>query len=127
MAIADKAGGKNAGTNVAVGSRTVVTHDPIGSAAVYNLSSTPCIDSPAEMRLDTMSSDQIPFFCHWVTKGQGSICSETGYLKDHCPNSCGSCAMYGCSDSMATFVVNGSETSCMSLMMSGDQTLIDLL
>jgi hypothetical protein len=128
VAIADIAGGKSAGTNVAVGSRTVVTLDPIGSAAVYNLSSTPCIDSTAEMRLDTMYSDKIPFFCRWVTKGQGSTCSETGYLKDHCPNSCGSCAMYGCSDSTATsFVVNGSETSCMSLTMSGDQTLIEIL
>lgn len=127
VAIADKGRGNNAGTNVAVGSRTVVTLDPIGSATVYNLSSVPCIDSPAEIRMESMYGDKIPFFCKWVNRGQGSTCNETGYLRGHCPSSCGSCAMWGCSDSLARFVVNGGETDCMALMASGDQTLIDLL
>lgn len=127
VAIAD-IGGRKAATMVAVGSRRVYSTDgPIGSAEVYTLKSIPCVDSVAEMRmLDTMTMDEIPFFCKWVNKGQGSTCGEFGLLKDHCPDSCGTCADYGCSDSMAAFIVTGSETSCTTL--SGyDQTLVDVL
>jgi hypothetical protein len=127
VAMADKVGGKNAATMVAFGSVAYdPNEDPIGSAAVYKLESIPCIDSTAETRMDTMHMDEIPFFCKWVNKGQGSTCGEFGLLKDHCPNSCGTCADYGCSDSTATFIVNGGETSCMDLM-GFDQPLVDIL
>ena len=123
VAMADK---KGASTIVAVGSPAYTSSDPIGSAAVYELLSTPCIDSIAEMRIDTVKMDKIPFFCKWVNKGQGSTCADAGLLKYHCPDACGTCANNGCLDSMSTFIVDGSETSCMNVM-GFDQNLIDIL
>lgn len=126
VAIADF-GGRNAATMVAVGSKRLYsTEGPIGSAAVYKLKSIPCVDSVAEMRMDTMNMDEIPFFCKWVNKGQGSTCDEFGLLKEHCPDSCGTCADYGCSDSMATFIVKGSETYCADVN-GQEQNLVDIL
>lgn len=125
--IAVQQGQKGAVTRVAVGSNTVVTLDPIGSAAVHKLKSIPCVDSNAEMRMDTTYMDNIPFFCRWVNKGEGSTCDTSGLLKEHCPKSCGTCTDYICSDSMATFVVNGSETSCLILSMLPDPANIEVV
>jgi len=74
--------------------------------------------------MDKMNIDAIPIIYKWINKGQGSISGKFGLLKDHWPDSCVACAdyRYWCSDSMATFIVGGSETSCMNEYNWFDQT-----
>jgi len=129
VASVDIAVKQNGRTRVAVGSDTVTTQSPIGSAAVHELMSIPCIDSNAEMRMKTMEMDEIPFFCKWLNRGQGSTCAPFFNLVNHCPKSCGTCGDHMCSDSTATFVVNGINKSCtdpdIAQRCSSEETIRD--
>jgi len=87
-----------------------------------NNNQSPCKDSPLEILLETTGGSAIPFTCKSLKKKHNNAyawCSQTGVLGSHCPEVCGKCPLYGCSDSQGTFLMeDGCDRDCSWLQGS---------
>ena len=68
------------------------------------------------MILCTSGGDTASFNCKQASKFKGGFsCNKTGDLASHCPNACGTCSEYQCSDSEGSFLVGKKERDCVWL------------
>lgn len=90
-----------------------------GAASVWrspNRNKNPkCADSPLQFQVETVGGSLLPFSCKWAaTQNKDKFtCSNKGQVATHCPNVCGMCSEYECSDSEGVFFVGkGKEREC---------------
>jgi len=94
--------------NLAVGGPQV--NSKAGIAALYTSPYPLCRNSQLQMILRTSDGDTVPFHCKQASKFKaGFSCNKIGELASHCPNACGACSEYQCSDSEASFLVGKNE------------------
>ena len=101
------------GMTVAIGGPEVNSRTGIASAyaSPYPL----CQNSKFQMILHTINNDTVPISCDQIagaSKKNGFSCNKTGELASHCPNICGTCLEYQCTDSEASFLVLGKVRDC---------------
>jgi len=84
-----------------------------GIAGVWKYTNLQCKDSPLEMQVETVGGSFIPFKCNGLSNGSGIyFCNDLGVVSTHCPQSCGKCMLYSCSDSDATFSYKNKMRDC---------------
>eukprot|EP00554_Chaetoceros_debilis_P001558 CAMPEP_0194095246 /NCGR_PEP_ID=MMETSP0149-20130528/56729_1 /TAXON_ID=122233 /ORGANISM="Chaetoceros debilis, Strain MM31A-1" /LENGTH=295 /DNA_ID=CAMNT_0038781187 /DNA_START=134 /DNA_END=1021 /DNA_ORIENTATION=- len=63
-----------------------------------------CVNSPLQFQVKTEGGSLLPYSCEFAAQNKDKFtCSNEGKIATHCPDVCGTCSEYGCSDSEGVF------------------------
>ena len=87
-----------------------------------------CANSPLQFQVKTVGGSLIPFSCKSAVQNKLKnkfTCSNEGQVATHCPDVCGTCSDYRCSDSeLVFFMGSGKERECSWLQQMGESKRI---
>jgi len=83
-----------------------------------------CVNSPLEFQVKTEGGSVLPYSCKFAAKNKFKnkfTCSNEGQVATHCPDVCGKCSEYRCSDSKSVFFMGSEkERECSWLQQIGE-------